>query len=96
MATPPRTGRSPSSKPLESYRAAVRSCKYLKNVIEQDHRRIKQRIRPMLGFNRFETAAVTIQGIELAEKIKKQPFSLKSVAGKASNVPAIWAAVLAA
>ena len=53
-------------------RVQVRSCKYLNNVIEQDHRRIKQRIRPMLGFKRFETAAVTICGIELAEKIKKQ------------------------
>jgi transposase-like protein len=28
-------------------------------LVEQDHRRIKQRIRPMLGFKRFETAAVT-------------------------------------
>ena len=45
--------------------------------IEQDHRRVKQRIRPMLGFNRFETATVTIRGIELAEKIKKQQFNLK-------------------
>ena len=35
-------------------RVQVRSCKYLNNVIEQDHRRIKQRIRPMLGFKRFE------------------------------------------
>ena len=35
-------------------------------LVEQDHRRIKQRIRPMLGFKRFETAAVTIRGIELA------------------------------
>ena len=50
----------------------VRSCKYLNNVIEQDHRRIKQRVKPMLGFKRFETASVTIRGIELAEKIKKQ------------------------
>jgi transposase-like protein len=41
-------------------RLRIRSCKYLNNVIEQDHRRIKQRIRPMLGFKRFETAAVTI------------------------------------
>jgi transposase-like protein len=49
-------------------RVRVRSSKYLNNVIEQDHR---QRIRPMLGFKRFETAAVTIRGIELAEKIKK-------------------------
>jgi hypothetical protein len=53
-------------------RVQVRSCEYLNNVIEQDHRRIKQRIRPMLGFKQFETAAVTIRGIELAEKIKKQ------------------------
>jgi len=42
----------------------VRSCKYLNNVVEQDHRRIKQCIRPMLGFKRFETAAVTIRAIE--------------------------------
>jgi transposase-like protein len=46
-------------------RVQVRSCKYPNNVIEQDHRRIKQRVRPMLGFKRFETAAVTIRGIEL-------------------------------
>jgi len=58
-------------------RVQVRSCKYLNNVIEQDHRRIKQRILPMLGFKRFETAAVTIRGIALAEKIKKQQFNLK-------------------
>ena len=38
-------------------RVRVRSCKYLNNVIEQDHRRIKQRIRPMLGFKRFEFIA---------------------------------------
>ena len=74
----------------------VRSCKYLNNLVEQDHRRIKQRIRPMLGFKRFETAAVTIRGIELAAKIKKQQFNLKAVTGKATIAPAIWAAVLAA
>ena len=32
---------------------------------------MKQRVRPMLGFKRFDNAAVTISGIELAEKIKK-------------------------
>jgi transposase-like protein len=67
----------------------VRSCKYLNNVIEQDHRRIKQRIRPLLGFERFETAAVMIQGIELAEKIKKQQFNLKVLTGKANSAPDI-------
>ena len=77
-------------------RLRVRSCKYLNNVIEQDHRRIKQRIRPMLGFKRFETAAVTIQGIELAEKIKKQQFNLKPLTRKATTAPEMWAALLAA
>jgi transposase-like protein len=77
-------------------RVEGRSCKYLNNVIEQDHRRIKQRIRPMLGFNHFETAAVTIRGIELAETIKKQQFNLKPLTGKATTAPEIWAAVLAA
>jgi transposase-like protein len=76
-------------------RVQVRSCKYLNNVVEQDHRRIKQRVRPMLGFKRFETAAVTIRGIELAAKIKKHQFNLKPFASKAT-APEIWAAVLAA
>jgi transposase-like protein len=74
----------------------VRSCKYLNNVIEQDHRRIKQRVRPMLGFKRFETASVTIRGIELAEKIKKQQFNLKPLTRKATTAPELWALVLAA
>jgi hypothetical protein len=39
-------------------RVQVRSCKYLNNMIEQDHRRIKQRVRPMLGFKRFEKVAI--------------------------------------
>ena len=77
-------------------RVRIRSCQYLNNVIEQDHRRIKQRIRPMLGFKRFETAAVTIRGIELAEKIKKQQFNLKPLTRKATTAPEIWAALLAA
>jgi len=46
----------------------------LNNLVEQDHRRIKQRIRPMLGFKRFDHAAVTISGIELAEQSKKGQF----------------------
>jgi hypothetical protein len=52
-------------------RVRVRSSQYLNHLVEQDHRRVKQRIRPMPGFKRFDHAAVTISGIELAEKIKK-------------------------
>ena len=47
-----------------SQRVRVRSNKYLNNVIEQDHRRVKQRLRPMLGWQSFRTAAVVIGGIE--------------------------------
>lgn len=31
-------------------RSTLRQCKYLNNIIEQDHRFIKRRVRPMLGF----------------------------------------------
>ena len=57
-------------------RVQVRSCKYLNSVIEQDHRRIKQRIRPMLGFKRFETAAVTIRGIPVSREKSKNISSI--------------------
>lgn len=77
-------------------RVRVRSCKYLNNIVEQDHRRIKQRIRPMIGFKRFDTATVTIRGIELAEKIKKDQFNLERLVGKQATAPKTWAAVLAA
>ena len=50
----------------------------------------------MLGLKRFETAAVTIRGIELAEKIKKNQFNLKTMPGKPATAAALWAQVLAA
>ena len=34
----------------------LRTSRYLSNRIEQDHRRVKQRVRPMLGFKRFAHA----------------------------------------
>jgi len=54
----------------------VRS-KYLNNVIEQDHRFIKRRTRPMLGFKSFNSAAATLEGIEVAQMIRKKQFELK-------------------
>jgi putative transposase len=77
-------------------RVEIRSSKYLNNVVEQDHRRIKQRVRAMVGFKRFETAAITISGIELAEKIRKQQFKTRNLPGRPIAAPDIWAAVLAA
>jgi len=50
--------------------------RYLNNLIEQDHRAIKQRSRPMLGLKSFHTVAVTFSGIELAHRIRKRQFTL--------------------
>ena len=77
-------------------RVLVRSCKYLNNVIEQDHRRVKQRLRPMLGLKSFRTAAVVIGGIELAERIKKDQFKIGKLGGRTARMPEIWQAALAA
>ena len=52
-------------------RVKVRQCKYLNNIIEQDHRRIKRLTRPMLGFKNFNSAQSTLAGIELVAMIKK-------------------------
>ena len=74
----------------------VRTSKYLNNLIEQDHRRVKQRYYPMLGFKRFRNAVVTISGIELAEKIKKGQFETSAVHQAGALVGQVWEAVLAA
>ncbi len=52
-------------------RSSLRQCKYLNNVIEQDHRFIKRRTRPMLGFKRFTTAWRTVRGIEMMHALRK-------------------------
>ena len=44
----------------------VRTSRYLNNLIEQDHRQVKQQVYVMPGFKRFGNAAITISGIELA------------------------------
>ncbi len=52
-------------------RIKIRQCKYLNNIIEQDHRRIKRLTRPMLGFKNFHAAQRTLAGIEVMAMIKK-------------------------
>ncbi|HUE23703.1 MAG TPA: DDE-type integrase/transposase/recombinase [Bryobacteraceae bacterium] len=64
--------------------------------MEQDHRRVKQRLRPMLGLKSFRTAAVVISGIELAEKIKKKQFQMSKLGGLTATTAEIWQAALAA
>ena len=59
-----------SRRPLKAIR--IRSSKYLNNRIEQDHRRIKRRVRPMLGFKSFSSAALTLAGIEMVHMMRKR------------------------
>ncbi|MBG9541067.1 transposase [Bacillus thuringiensis] len=49
----------------------LRMKKYLNNIIEQDHRFIKKRIRNMLGLKSVLTATKMIAGIEVMHMIKK-------------------------
>lgn len=77
-------------------RTKLRSSKYLNNLIEQDHRGIKSRTRPMLGFKSFSSAATTIAGVELLRRIHKEQFVLAPLSLKGLSAPTIWNTVLAA
>jgi IS6 family transposase len=49
----------------------LRQVKFLNNIVEQDHRRIKRLVRPGLGFKSFVTASQTIAGCEPRAMIRK-------------------------
>ena len=62
---------------IESYNAEhqadieIRQVEYLNNILEQDHGAVKRRVRPMLEFKAFWSAAVTLAGIEIMHMIRK-------------------------
>ena len=49
----------------------TRQSKYLNNTVEQDHRFIKRRSNPGLGFGSFNTARRTLKGYEAMNMIRK-------------------------
>jgi transposase-like protein len=59
-------------------RVHVRTCPYLNNIVEQDHRAIKGRCAPMRGFKSFAAASTTLAGIGLAHRIRKRQFICQS------------------
>ena len=59
------------SEKLIEQTTILRRNKYLNNIIEQDHRFIKKRIKPMLNFKSFQTARRTIIGIEIINAVRK-------------------------
>ncbi|OYD60521.1 UNVERIFIED_ORG: transposase-like protein [Burkholderia sp. CF145] len=50
----------------------IRQAKYLNNVVEQDHRAIKRRTRPMVRFKNFRCARTFLGGVEVMHMIKKR------------------------
>ena len=55
----------------EDEQIEVKQNKYLNNIVEQDHRFVKKRTKPMLGFKNFQSAKITISGIENIRMIQK-------------------------
>ena len=49
----------------------MRQCRYLNNIVEQDHRAIKRIVRPMLGFKSMRCARILLAGIETMHMIRK-------------------------
>ena len=60
-----------NNKASEENKIEIRQVKYLNNIAEQDHRFIKKRTRPTLGFKNFYSAKETISGIENIRMIQK-------------------------
>ena len=56
-------------------RIEIRQCKYLNNIVEQDHRAIKRITRPMLGFKTFRSARILLGGIETMHMIRKHQLA---------------------
>ncbi len=55
----------------------IRQIKYLNNIVEQDHRFIKKRIRSMLGLKSFRTATFILAGVEAMHMVKKEQIDLR-------------------
>jgi transposase-like protein len=78
----------------QAERIVSRDCelgrvKYLNNVIEQDHRFIKKKVRASQCFKSFHTAARTLEGIESINMIRKgqvKRLAGSDVQGKATFV----------
>ena len=57
----------------------LRRVKYLNNIIEQDHRFVKKKVRAAQCFKSFHTAERTLEGIESVNMIRKG--QIKRLAG---------------
>jgi transposase-like protein len=70
----------------------LRRVKYLNNVIEQDHRFVKKKVRASQCFKSFHTAERTLEGIEAVNMIRKG--QVKRLAGGDARGQATFVASL--
>jgi transposase-like protein len=76
--------------------ANLRQVKFLNNIVEQDHRRIKRLVRPGLGFKSSETASRTIAGYEVMAMIRKGQVAIapaNDMRAQSTFVAALFSAV---
>jgi IS6 family transposase len=52
-----------------------RTIKYLNNIVEADHGKLKRLIKPTLGFKSMKTAYATIKGFEVMRMFRKGQFN---------------------
>ncbi|MFC7634057.1 DDE-type integrase/transposase/recombinase [Paraburkholderia humisilvae] len=71
----------------------VRSSKYLRNLIEQDHRNIKSKTNAMLCFKRFRNATIELPGNAFIHRIRKGQFFCADLARRGTTPP-VWKAVV--
>jgi transposase-like protein len=71
-----------------------RQNRYLNNLVEQDHRSVKKRVRPMLGFKRFTSAKTIIARIEILAMIAKGQLAYLPLLHRTAH-DAYWALVQA-
>ena len=58
-----------------------RQVKYLNNVIEADHGKLKLLIRPVRGFKTMKTAYATIKGFEVMRALRKGQAGMFALQG---------------
>lgn len=71
----------------------IRQSKYMNNLAEQDHRNIKRRIRPILGFKSFRRARTILAGIELLHMIRKGQYQHPAGEGVSPAEQFYWLAI---
>jgi transposase-like protein len=73
-------------------RSRLRQVKFLNNIVEQDHRRIRRLVRPGLGLGSFWTARRTLAGYEVMAMVRKG--QVQKVGGRDMQAQATFVAEL--